>query len=79
MEQETQIIEAFKIYHPKAEFATKTEYDNSIKFDFNYTTKDKCIIHKRSHKSNRNYVMFFPNKIKLFINVTTMIVQKSYY
>ena len=63
---EMKIIKAFKKIHPNAEFATKTEYENSIKFDFKYTTQDECKIHKRAHKSNRNYVIFYLNQQKAF-------------
>ena len=65
-DRDIKIIRAFKKLHPKAEYTSKTEYDNSIKFDFKYTIKDKCIIHKRTHKSNRNYAIFYINQQKAF-------------
>ena len=79
IEQDNKIIEAFKKFHPNAEFDKKTQYEHSVKFDFKFTTENKCKIHKRAHKSNRNYAIFFPENIRHSINATMTIVQPRYY
>ena len=66
IERDDKIIKAFKKFHPNAEFDKKTQYEHSVKFDFKFTTEDKCKIHKRAHKSNRNYAIFFPEQQKAF-------------